>query len=169
MAQPLPKKYRDAVPQSSASPFGFLMRVPVPWVFVLTYLLGVALQRWLPVDIRSRLLPGIGAVLFGVGVVIAAWSLGIFRRARTTTVPGRASTTLVTWGPYRFSRNPMYVSLTLAYLGEAALLAHVWPLVLLPLTLAYVNWIVIPVEEGRLAEVFGPEYERYRAKVRRWV
>jgi protein-S-isoprenylcysteine O-methyltransferase Ste14 len=84
-------------------------------------------------------------------------------------VPGRASTTLVTWGPYRFSRNPMYVSLTLAYVGEAAMLAHVWPLVLLPLTLAYVQWIVIPVEEGRLTEVFGPEYERYRAKVRRWV
>lgn len=63
-----------------------------------------------------------GALLFLLGATIAGWGLVIFRRARTTTVPGRASAALVTWGPYRFSRNPMYVGLTLAYLGEAGLL-----------------------------------------------
>jgi protein-S-isoprenylcysteine O-methyltransferase Ste14 len=63
----------------------------------------------------------------------------------------------------------MYVGLTLAYLGEAGILRQVWPMLLLPLTVAYVNWVVIPVEEGKLTEVFGEEYERYRARVRRWV
>jgi protein-S-isoprenylcysteine O-methyltransferase Ste14 len=111
----------------------------------------------------------VGGVLFAIGAVIAGWSLWIFRKARTTTVPGRASAALVTWGPYRLTRNPMYVGLTAAYLGEAGLLRQAWPIVLLPLTLAYVNWIVIPLEEARLKEVFGDEYEQYRAKVRRWI
>src|SRR5512143_1795439 len=73
------------------------------------------------------------------------------------------SSRLVTWGPYRLSRNPMYVSLSLACLGEAGMLRQVWPVVLLPLTVAYLSWIVIPVEEARLAEAFREDYERYRS------
>src|SRR5438045_876862 len=135
-----------------------LLHVPVPWVFVLTYLLGVALQLALP----ARLFPAAhswlgvaGGLLFAIGAGIAGWGWLSFRRARTTTVPGQASSVLVTWGPYRFTRNPMYVGLTLAYLGEAGILHQPWPLVLLPLVVAYVNWIVIPVEETKLKEVFG--------------
>jgi hypothetical protein len=93
----------------------------------------------------------------------------IFRKPRTTTVPGKASSVLVTWGPYRFTRNPMYVSLLLAYLGEAGILRQIWPVALLPLVLAYLNWIVIPVEEAKLSQVFGEAYETYRARVRRWI
>jgi protein-S-isoprenylcysteine O-methyltransferase Ste14 len=149
-----------------------LLHVPVPWVFVLTYLVGVGLEYTFPFRMAAAARPGIrgaGAVLFGIGAVIAAWGLLTFRRARTTTVPGRASSQLVTWGPYRFSRNPMYVGLILAYLGEAGILRQLWPVLLLPLIVAYVNWVVIPLEEGKLKEVFGEEYERYRARVRRWV
>jgi protein-S-isoprenylcysteine O-methyltransferase Ste14 len=63
----------------------------------------------------------------------------------------------------------MYIGLTLAYLGEAGLLKHVWPLVFLPLTLAYLNWTVIPVEESKLREVFPIEYREYCSRVRRWL
>jgi protein-S-isoprenylcysteine O-methyltransferase Ste14 len=63
----------------------------------------------------------------------------------------------------------MYVGLSLAYLGEAGILRQTWPALLLPLTIAYVNWIVIPLEESKLKEVFGETYDRYRATVRRWV
>jgi protein-S-isoprenylcysteine O-methyltransferase Ste14 len=76
---------------------------------------------------------------------------------------------MVTWGPYQLTRNPMYVGLTVAYLGEALLLRHFWPLVLLPLVIAYVNWIVIPLEESKLQEAFGDRYDQYRARVGRWV
>jgi len=148
------------------------MRVPVPWVFVLVYLAGA----WLDSRRSSAANAGastsltiVGAVLLGAGALIAVWCLIIFHRARTTTVPGQASVKLVTWGPYQFTRNPMYVGLTLAYLGEAGLLKHIWPVVLLPLVIAYLNWTVIPVEEARLAEVFQDEYDRYRGRVRRWI
>lgn len=158
--------------QRVGNPIRFLMHIPVPWVFVLTYLAGVGIELARPPFIASNLLHNTGAaggVLFALGAIIAGWSLRLFRGARTTTVPGQTSANLVTSGPYRFSRNPMYVGLTMAYLGEAGILNQVWPLVLLPLTIAYLNWVVIPVEEAKLAEAFGEEYERYRVSVRRWL
>ena len=149
-----------------------LLNIPVPWVFVLTYLLGIAVELILPTHDPLRTLPGVtlvGALLFALGAVIAGWGWITFRKARTTTVPGERSSELVAWGPYRYTRNPMYVGLVIAYLGEAGILRQLWPVVMLPLVIAYVNWIVIPVEEAKLNEVFGPDYERYRARVRRWI
>jgi len=154
------------------SPFRLLMRIPVPWVFILTYLLGAGLEHALPLGPGNGAFPGVtvaGGVLFGIGAVIAGLGLVTFLIARTTTVPGKASARLVNWGPYRFSRNPMYVGLIVAYLGEAAILRQVWPVLFLPLIVAYLNWVVIPVEESKLREVFAEEYDRYRARVRRWV
>jgi protein-S-isoprenylcysteine O-methyltransferase Ste14 len=157
---------------SARNPFQLLLRIPVPWVFVLTYLLGAGLEHALPILAGNGRLPGVrvvGIMLLGVGAALAGWGLLTFRRARTTTVPGKASSQLVSWGPYRFSRNPMYVGLIVAYLGEAGILGQLWPVILLPLVVAYVSWIVIPVEEAKLREVFGVEYDRYRQRVRRWL
>ena len=154
------------------SPFRLLLRVPVPWVFILTYLFGAGQEYAFPLrasNAKSRGVSVAGGVLFAIGAIIAGWGLVTFRRARTTTVPGESSSRLVNWGPYRFSRNPMYVGLTLAYLGEAGILQQVWPVILLPLTVAYVNWVVIPLEESKLREVFGGRYDEYRMKVRRWL
>jgi len=146
--------------------------MPVPWVFVLAYLIGVGLQILVPARvIPARLTVPVrigGGVLFLVGGVVAGWSLLRFQRARTTTVPGEPSIELVTDGPYSFSRNPMYLGLVLAYLGEAGMMVQVWPILTLLLTVAYVRWFVIPVEEESL-RAFGEPYERYRARVRRWI
>ncbi|MGH9495165.1 MAG: methyltransferase family protein [Candidatus Sulfotelmatobacter sp.] len=153
------------------NPFRVLMYIPVPWVFVLCYLVGGGLGRLHPTDFfasAARASNIAGAVLFALGAVIAGWGWMLFRVARTTTVPGQASAKLVDYGPYRFTRNPMYIGLTLAYLGEAGLLKQPWPVVVLPFVIAYLNWIVIPVEEAKLAEVFPGDYERYRSQVRRW-
>jgi protein-S-isoprenylcysteine O-methyltransferase Ste14 len=153
-------------------PVRLLLRIPVPWVFVLGYLAGVVVEAASGVPARGLQLSHVrlvGAVVFAIGAVLAAWGLLTFRKARTTTVPGERSSQLVMRGPYRFTRNPMYVGLTLAYIGEAGILAQVWPLVLLPLVIAYVHWVVIPLEESTLADAFGPAYEQYRARVRRWL
>jgi protein-S-isoprenylcysteine O-methyltransferase Ste14 len=163
----------ESAKSSTPAPFRYLLFVPVPWVFILGYLLGGGLQslrRLHPgVHVSPNATLAIGATLFLIGAAIAGWGWMTFRRARTTTVPGEASAQMVTWGPYRFSRNPMYVGLTVAYVGEAFLLRQIWPLVLLPLVVAYVNWVVIPVEQAKLTEVFGEQYVRYRAQVRRWL
>jgi protein-S-isoprenylcysteine O-methyltransferase Ste14 len=153
------------------NPVRFLLHVPVPWVFVLTYFIGVGLEHVQHGTICPRaalVSTTAGAGLFAVGAVIAAWGLVLFRKAKTTTVPGKLSGKLVTWGPYRFTRNPMYVGLVLAYVGEAGLMKQIWPVVLLPFTVAYINWTVIPVEEAKLEEAFPDEYKEYRLRVRRW-
>lgn len=150
-----------------------LMNIPVPCVFMLTFLAGTGLQRLLPVRIHSAtvllLCHVAGMVLTAGGVLLAATGLGLFRAARTTTIPYETASKLVTWGPYRFSRNPMYVSLTLTYLGVAGIKAQVWPLLLLPLVVAYLQRIVIPFEEARLRDVFGEAYGRYCGRVSRWM
>ena len=149
-----------------------LFHVPVPWVFVLGYLLGALLERIAPIGsgwTRPVRTDVVGAVLFIAGVVVAGWGWFTFHRAGTTRVPGKVSSTMVTWGPYRFSRNPMYVGLSLAYLGEAGLLHQLWPALLLALTLAYLQWFIIPLEESKLRDTFGPAFDSYRATVRRWI
>lgn len=155
------------------NPVRWLMKIPVPWVFVLAFVAGALVTR----STRTGVLTGhlaltgwtAGTVVFAAGAVIAGWGLTIFYGLKTTTVPGQCSRELVTWGPYRFTRNPMYVGLTLAYVGEAGILAQMWPLALLPVVLAYLNWTVVPVEESRLQETFGTVYEEYCGRVRRWI
>lgn len=149
-----------------------LLHIPVPWVFVIAYLIGVVMQAFVPIALSASARDAsslAGWVTMALGVGLAVWCLTIFRKQRTTTVPGRTSATLVTWGPYRFSRNPMYVALTLAYLGEAGILGQVWPLPLLVLVLVYLNWTLVPFEEVQLLETFGAAYAAYRARVRRWL
>jgi protein-S-isoprenylcysteine O-methyltransferase Ste14 len=161
------------IPVKKENPIRLLLKVPVPWVFILGYLAGLPLQFWLSHGALSPradwVSARLGAVLFALGAVIAGWGLTLFHGARTTTVPGQTSRLLMTRGPYRLTRNPMYVGLTLAYLGEAGLLRQIWPLAVLPLVLAYLQWMVIPLEEAKLREAFGEQYEAYRERVRRWI
>ena len=149
-----------------------LLRIPVPWVFILVYLIGVGLEIALRLRGTIPNRPAVtlfGAALFALGAVIAGWGWMLFHRERTTRVPGEASTTLVTRGPYRFTRNPMYVGLSLAYMGEAGMLHQIVPVLLLPFVILYLNQVVIPVEEERLRGVFGSAYTQYQETVRRWL
>jgi len=148
-----------------------LLRIPVPWVFVLTYLVGVGLEPVFQLGklINYRALTPTGTAVFAIGAALAGWGWLTFHHVGTTRVPGETSTALVTWGPYRFTRNPMYLGLSVAYLGEAGILHHVLPVILLPLTIAYLNRVVIPVEENRLKADFGVEYASYTNRVGRWL
>jgi protein-S-isoprenylcysteine O-methyltransferase Ste14 len=150
-----------------------VMRIPVPWVFILAYLIGFVVQLYLPIPIRSpeivRIALIAGVILVVIGLAVAFSALGIFRKRSTTTIPFETPTSLVTSGPYRFTRNPMYVGLTLVYLGVAGTRAEIWPVIVLPVMLAYVNFIVIPVEERHLQNAFGDAYADYGARVRRWL
>ena len=150
------------------------MRIPVPWVFVLGYLAGVGLQfgffgRAHPSARTTQIIPELGTAVFSLGAIIAGWGLILFYGARTTTTPGKNSKVLVTRGPYRLTRNPMYVGLTLAYLGEMGIQQQIAPILPLLLVIAYVNWTVIPVEEARLRATFGEEYAHYCGRVPRWI
>lgn len=157
----------------STSKVPHVMRIPPPLLFVATFLVGLGIQRLVPLTIHSSDVAAasqaLGAGLAVCGALLALSCVGMFLVARTTLIPFGTASKLMTSGPYRFTRNPMYLSLTLVYLGAAGIFVQPWPLLLLPLPLATVNMIVIPFEEMGLREVFGEAFQQYCANVRRWI
>jgi len=111
----------------------------------------------------------LGWILAGAGVALAASAIALFRRASTSPVPNQPTTALVAQGPYRFTRNPMYVGLAALYAGVALLANSWWPLVVLPVVLMVIRWRVIAREEAYLERKFGDAYRAYTTRVRRWL
>ena len=110
-----------------------------------------------------------GLGFIGVGLALALWGIVTFRRARTTMFPFRPASALVRDGPYAFSRNPMYIGMTLGYLGLSMVFNTLWPIMVLPVVLWALVKLVISREEAYLEAVFGDEYRAYRRDVRRWL
>jgi protein-S-isoprenylcysteine O-methyltransferase Ste14 len=148
----------------------------------------VAFRLWPPVAIGAPLvagevvtlaagdplgLPGfrvpLGLLLVAAFAVWNGWALWLFQRHRTGLLPGQATETLMTVGPFARSRNPLYVGLLVLYVGLCLLLPTFWGLVLTPLAVLLVEWGAIRPEEGFLRERFGPAYEEYAGRVRRWL
>jgi protein-S-isoprenylcysteine O-methyltransferase Ste14 len=110
-----------------------------------------------------------GITLVLAGVVFSLSGTATVLRHRTTVVPHRPVTRLVTAGPFRISRNPMYTGHAVSCGGAALWAGSWWPLIVLPLSVLATRRLVIDPEEDYLAARFGTDYERYRARVRRWI
>jgi protein-S-isoprenylcysteine O-methyltransferase Ste14 len=110
---------------------------------------------------------GAGAAALGIGILVS--SLRIFHRAGTSVAPNAAASTLVTSGPYRISRNPIYLGFALISGGTALLARSAWALLLLPAVLGAVDRLVITREERYLATRFPRDYDEYRSHTRRWL
>ena len=110
-----------------------------------------------------------GTVLVAVGMGAFWWGMITFARARTGIMLERPARQLVDRGPYRYSRNPMYVGLVATYAGIAALANTLWPLLLLPVVIALFVTFVIRREERYLHAEFGDQYADYCQRVGRWL
>lgn len=113
----------------------------------------------------ARLLGGVLIVMSGA---LAKWGKSTMRRAGTNVRPDQPATALVVDGPFRFTRNPLYLGTTGLYVGVGLLIDALWPLVLLVPLLMMVEWGVIRREERYLEAKFGDTYQAYRMRVRRW-
>ena len=143
------------------------MKVPPPLFFLAGLGAGWLLHRRVPWPLPAvpgALRDGAGLVLAAAGFALAAWGLLVFRRARTAIFPHFPASRLVEHGPYRFTRNPMYVSLVLSYVGLAGYLVVPWALVLLPLPLLALQRVLIPFEEARLRRERDENDARLAAK-----
>src|SRR5262245_38660271 len=156
---------------SSAAPdvaHGGLVRPPL--VYLASILIGVVIHLARPLP----LLPGglavpLGVPLVAVAIALLCYSVAKFR-AVGTPVPARKPTTaIVRTGPYRFSRNPIYLSFTLFQLGIAIWVNSVWLVATLVGAVALIQCLVIRREERYLERKFGAEYLDYKASVRRWL
>ena len=141
-----------------------------PVLFLGTLGLGLFLQFVRPM----HLLPPVLARVLGVCFLLASWLLvraaeKAMKRKGTNIRPDRPSLAVVTDGPYRWTRNPMYLASTGLYLAVGLFLNTAWPLILLPFLLTLLEWGVIRREERYLDAKFGDTYRDYRTRVRRWV
>jgi protein-S-isoprenylcysteine O-methyltransferase Ste14 len=157
----------DAVPARSG------VRYPPPLAFAIPWAIGWLLNLVSPMPILGlgegawRWLAGGGLVV--LGLALAIWAARTFRRAGTPVNPFEPSSALVRQGPFRFSRNPMYVGMTLLYIGGSTLANTFWPILFLPVSLALISFTVIRREEHYLSTRFGAAYDEYRRQVRRWI
>ena len=149
------------------------VRFPPPTLFVAGFFVGWLMHRAWPVSLfpggRSATTAAAGWILIALGLGLTAWGLLTFLRHHTAIMPHRPASRIVQSGPYRYSRNPMYVGMAAAYLGGVLLTNMFWPLLLLPLSILGLTMLVIRREERYLGDAFGAEYAEYRKRTRRWL
>jgi protein-S-isoprenylcysteine O-methyltransferase Ste14 len=148
-----------------------LSRILAPPIwFLLAGLLMLALNRYAP-GVRLLSLPWtwLGILPVGVGVALALWAARLFRTRETPIEPWATPSAFIDNGPYRFTRNPMYLGLALGLFGLALCLGSLTPLLVLPPFVWVITVRHIRPEESRLTALFGGEFTAYKARVRRWI
>ncbi|MFN2637226.1 MAG: isoprenylcysteine carboxylmethyltransferase family protein [Gemmatimonadaceae bacterium] len=142
-----------------------------PLLFGGTLVLGLVLHALVPLGLRLPVLPAraAGVVLVIGGALLARWAETTMHEAGTNVNPGKPTTAIVIAGPFRYTRNPLYLAVTAVYGGISLLVPAVWPLLLLVLVLIVLQWGVIMREERYLERKFGEPYREYRKQVRRWL
>jgi protein-S-isoprenylcysteine O-methyltransferase Ste14 len=141
-----------------------------PGIPVAAWLLGWGLGALWPIPLHWPVWTRwIGGFLFVAPWSIAIWAGVTFRRHKTPVDPLGKVTTIVTAGPFRYTRNPMYVSLMVWYVGGILLFHLAWSAVLLVPVYLALRYGVIAREERHLQTVFGEEYKEYCRRVRRWL
>jgi protein-S-isoprenylcysteine O-methyltransferase Ste14 len=111
----------------------------------------------------------LGWIGVGLGSLLLTWTLVTCWRHRTTVNPYKAASYLCTSGPFRYSRNPIYLGDWFIFFGVSMLLVTWWPLLFAPLVWVMLRYGVIRHEEAHLAAKFGDAYQTYKTKVRRWL
>jgi protein-S-isoprenylcysteine O-methyltransferase Ste14 len=139
-----------------------------PLVYGATIGAGFLLELGRPLKFLPNAAP-FGASLVVVAVAVFVASVGKFRAARTPVPGNQPTTVIVRTGPYRFSRNPIYLAFTLLHIGLAILVDSAWLIVTLAAAIGVMAIVVIPREERYLEEKFGAEYLSYKRSVRRWL
>ena len=150
---------------------GLELKVPPPAVALVTAVLMWLVSRAaaaLAFEFPAGNILAIG--LAAAGVIIAVAGVVTFRRARTTLNPTKpeSSSSLVSWGIYRVTRNPMYLGLLLELTGWAIFLSNWLAFVFLPVFIVYIHRFQIVPEERVLTSLFGGEFVAYQSRVRRW-
>ena len=149
------------------------VRIFPPGIYLACLLVGFAVQWVRPAPIGLGDWPQglklVGGVVILLGLGLMGSALVAFRKAGTAVNPTRPTSAITRDGPYRLTRNPMYLGFALVHGGIALWADALWPLLTLPLAMWMVQVAVIDKEERYLAEKFGDDYLSYKVAVRRWI
>lgn len=148
------------------------VRIIPPLVPLATILFGVGLQRLWPIPIffraPARYWLG-GLVVVGVVLGLGLRAVVLFRRSGQSELPWKPTPSIVESGPFRVTRNPMYLQMVLACVGFSVILSNAWILILTPICALVLQQFAIVPEEAYLERKFGDEYLDYKRRVRRWL
>lgn len=146
------------------------VKIIPPLVYLAGLAIGLVVSIWVPTNIVPNSPAwALGGILIACGAMLAGSAILRFKSVGTTVRPDQASSTLVIVGPYKITRNPMYLGLALVYAGISIADQSVWALILLPVVLAIIQRQAIEREEAFLERRFGTDYLRYKEDVRRWI
>ncbi len=140
-----------------------------PLLFAVPLLAGFLLGRWLPLVSLPEWASGIGILVLIVSLIPGPWALVAMLRRGVNPEPFVPTSRLVTSGPFRFSRNPIYLTYVLFVAGMGLFLGNIWMLLLLIPTVIIAHYGVILREERYLSRRFGAPYVDYMRRVRRWL
>jgi protein-S-isoprenylcysteine O-methyltransferase Ste14 len=147
-----------------------LKKILPPTYFFFCLIIAIALHFLLPIkQIINSPYNWLGFLFLIIGGVLNIWADQIFKKSQTTIKPIEKPTTFIQTGPYKFSRNPMYLGVSSLLLGIGFILGSVTSFVGFILFIILIEVIFIPEEEKNLQAQFGVEYEAYKQKVRRWI
>jgi protein-S-isoprenylcysteine O-methyltransferase Ste14 len=146
-----------------------IVRPPIAWA--LAVLVGLALDWLVPLPFVPAALPvrWLGALLFALALALFAWAIATMTRAGSSVPTSLPTTAIVDTGPYRFTRNPIYLGMVLALVGLAIAFDSLWLLLTLVPFALVIRYGVVAREEAYLERKFGDVYRRYRSRVRRWL
>jgi protein-S-isoprenylcysteine O-methyltransferase Ste14 len=142
---------------------------PPPLLYAAFGLAGIGLNALFPLVLTPDWAQAAGVLCIALSLVPGPWALVVMLRAGVNPEPSHSTSALVTHGPFRFTRNPIYLTFTLFFFGVALVTRNAWLLVMLIPLLALMHWGVIFREERYLARRFGLAYSAYRERVRRWL
>ena len=146
-----------------------IVRPPIAWAVAV---LGGLLLNWLlPLPFVPASVPAgwLGAIVFALALALFAWAIATVTQAGSNVPTSRPTTTIVDGGPYRFTRNPIYLGMALGLIGLAIAFNSVWLLLALVPFALVIRYGVVAREEAYLERKFGDVYRGYRARVRRWL
>jgi protein-S-isoprenylcysteine O-methyltransferase Ste14 len=143
---------------------------PPPVIYLGALVFGLLLKRRFPIGfLPRRVARRFGWPLLGAGVLLLGWFERALRQADTPASPYKPVEHIATEGPFRYTRNPGYLSMAMIYAGIATIANALWSILLLPVALLVIQRGVIEREERYLERKFGEEYLRYKEQVRRWI
>jgi len=145
------------------------IRPPIAWTVAV--LAGLALNWFLPLPFVPAAVPAgwLGATVFALALALFAWAIATITRAGSNVPSSLPTTTIVDTGPYRFTRNPIYLGMALGLIGLAIALNSLWLLLALVPFVLVIRYAVITREEAYLQRKFGDVYRRYCVRARRWL
>ena len=145
------------------------VRPPIAWILALAA--GVAAAWLYPLRFVPASVPGVwvGGAIFAIALALAIWAIVTIRQAGTQVETYKPTTAIVANGPYRFTRNPIYLAMVLGLIGLAIAFDSLWILATLVLFYLVIRYGVVAREEDYLERKFGDVYLGYKSRVRRWL